>query len=109
VDVATEENKEETFIKLIYNHKYVARIIEGCNAISIIILFISFVVSFSGKLKPTLLFFGGSVLVYVLNVMRIAMLSVLMYHFPGQVSFLHGVLFLCLFMSCFHLVGNLGL
>jgi exosortase family protein XrtF len=56
VDVATEENKEETFIKLIYNHKYVARIIEGCNAISIIILFISFVVSFSGKLKPTLLF-----------------------------------------------------
>jgi hypothetical protein len=43
-DVATEENKEETFIKLIYNHKYVARIIEGCNAISIIILFISFVV-----------------------------------------------------------------
>jgi hypothetical protein len=23
-DVATEENKEETFIKLIYNHKYVA-------------------------------------------------------------------------------------
>jgi exosortase family protein XrtF len=56
-DVATEENKEETFIKLIYNHKYVARIIEGCNAISIIILFISFVVLFSGKLKPTLLYF----------------------------------------------------
>jgi exosortase family protein XrtF len=55
-DVATEENKEETFIKLIYNHKYVARIIEGCNAISIIILFISFVVSFSGKLKPTFFF-----------------------------------------------------
>jgi hypothetical protein len=55
VDVATEENKEETFIKLIYN-KYVARIIEGCNAISIIILFISSVL-FSGKLKPTLLLF----------------------------------------------------
>jgi exosortase family protein XrtF len=69
-DVATEENKEETFIKLIYNHKYVARIIEGCNAISIIILFISFVVSFSGKLNQHF-FFGGSVLVYVLNV-RIA-------------------------------------
>jgi exosortase family protein XrtF len=49
--------QRETFIKLIYNHKYVARIIEGCNAISIIILFISFVVSFSGKLKPTLLLF----------------------------------------------------
>jgi hypothetical protein len=41
--------------------------------------------------------------------MRIAMLSVLMYHFPGQVSFLHGVLFPLYLWSCFHLVGNLGL
>jgi hypothetical protein len=63
VDVATEENKEETFIKLIYN-QYVARIIEGCNAISIIILFISFL--FSGKLNQHYFIFG-SVLVYVLN------------------------------------------
>ncbi len=93
-DVATEENIEGTFIKLIYNHKYVARIIEGCNAISIIILFISFVVSFSGKLKPTLLFiFWGSVVIYILNVFRIAMLIVLIYHLPGQVGLLHSVLF----------------
>jgi exosortase family protein XrtF len=56
VDVATEENKEETFIKLIYNHKYVARIIEGCNAISIIILFISFVVVFR-KVKTNITFY----------------------------------------------------
>tara|TARA_R110002124_G_scaffold61484_1_gene168429 strand:+ start:724 stop:1275 length:552 start_codon:yes stop_codon:yes gene_type:complete len=93
-DVALEENKAETFIKLLYNQKYVARMIEGCNAISIIILFISFVVSFSGKLKPTLLFiFGGSVVIYILNVMRIALLTVLMYHFPKQEPLLHGVLF----------------
>jgi exosortase family protein XrtF len=99
VDVATEENKEETFIKLIYNHKYVARIIEGCNAISIIILFISSVVCFQEN--QHYFYFFGSVLVYVLNVMRIAMLSVLMYHFPGQVSFLHGVLFSVYLWSCF--------
>jgi exosortase family protein XrtF len=93
-NAAIEENKSETFIKLVYNHKYVARMIEGCNAISVIILFISFVVSFSGKLKPTLLFvFGGSIVIYILNVIRIAVLSVLIYHFPAQVSSLHGVLF----------------
>jgi len=93
-DVSLEENKAETFIKLLYNQKYVARMIEGCNAISIIILFISFVVSFSGKLKPTLLFiFGGNVVIYILNVMRIALLTVLMYHFPKQEPLLHGVLF----------------
>jgi exosortase family protein XrtF len=93
-DVALEENKAETFIKLFYNHKYVARMIEGCNAISVVILFISFIVSFSGNLKPTLLYiFGGSVVIYIFNVMRIALLTFLMYHFSEQESLLHGVLF----------------
>jgi exosortase family protein XrtF len=92
--VVVEENKAETFIKISYNHSYVARIIEGCNAVSVIILFVSFVVSFSGKFKPTLFFvLGGSIIIYVLNVIRIAMLTILIYHFPGQVSILHGVLF----------------
>jgi exosortase family protein XrtF len=94
VNFAIEENQSQSFIKLIYNQKYVARIIEGCNAISVIILFVSFIVSFSGKLKPTLLFiFGGSLLIYVLNVFRIAILCVLMFNYPNQKQFLHGVLF----------------
>jgi len=89
-----EENQTQPFIKLIFNQKYVARIIEGCNAVSVIILFVSFVVSFSGKLKPTLFFiFGGSLLIYVLNVFRIALLCVLLFHFPKQEKLLHGVLF----------------
>ncbi|MFV8376730.1 exosortase family protein XrtF [Flavobacterium sp. LB1P71] len=89
-----EENKFEPYIKLFYNQKYMARIIEGCNAISVIILFVSFVVAFSGKLKPTLLFvFGGSLFIYVLNVLRIGFLCVLMFNFPNQKQFLHGVLF----------------
>lgn len=93
-DAAIEENESGTFIKLIYNQKYVARMIEGCNAISIIVLFISFIVSFSGKLKPTLFFIvGGSIVIYILNVIRIAILSVLIYHFPEQEALLHGVLF----------------
>jgi exosortase family protein XrtF len=89
-----EEDTLEPYIKLFYNQKYVARIIEGCNAISVIILFASFVVAFSGKFKPTLLFiFGGSLFIYMLNVLRIAFLCVLMFRFPDQKQLLHGVLF----------------
>ena len=89
-----EESLEHPYMKLFYGQKYVARIVEGCNAISVIILFISFVIAFSGKFKATLLFiFGGSLLIYVLNVLRIAALSVLIYCFPKQEPFLHGVLF----------------
>jgi exosortase family protein XrtF len=38
------ESNSNPYVKLFYNKTYVARIIEGCNAISIIILFISFIV-----------------------------------------------------------------
>ena len=89
-----EENESQSYLTIFFHQKRIARIIEGCNAISVIILFVSFVLAFSGKLKPTLLFvFGGSLFVYVLNILRIAILSVLMFHFPSQVHFLHGVVF----------------
>jgi exosortase family protein XrtF len=89
-----EEVGPQMDLTIFYHQVAVARIVEGCNAISIIILFVSFVLAFSGKLKPTLLFvFGGSLLIYVLNVWRIAMLCVLLFHFPEQQQLLHGVLF----------------
>ena len=89
-----EESAEHPYMKLFYEQKYVARIVEGCNAISVIILFISFVVAFSGKLQATLLFiFGGSLLIYALNILRIAALSALIFYFPKQEPFLHGVFF----------------
>jgi exosortase family protein XrtF len=93
-EAAVEESASDAYIKLLYHQKYVARMIEGCNAISVIVLFISFVVSFSGKLKHTLLFvFGGVFIIYVLNVMRIAALCVSLYFFPEHEAVLHGVLF----------------
>jgi hypothetical protein len=108
-DVATEENKEETFIKLIYNHKYVARIIEGC-AISIIILFISFVVSFSGKLKPLLFIFGrrSTGLRIKCDANRHAECLDVSFSWPS-VFLARCVIPSVYLWSCFHLVGNLGL
>jgi len=77
-----------------YNNKFTIRIVEGCNAISVIILFVSFVIAFSGKFKTTLLFIlTGTVLIYLLNVIRIAILTVLLFHFPEKEHILHGVLF----------------
>ena len=87
-------NPHEAGLKLVYNGKYIARIIEGCNALSVIILFISFVIAFTGKLRQTVLFIVfGSVLIHVLNVGRIALLGYGLYHFPKQEHLMHGVLF----------------
>ncbi|MGA9638779.1 exosortase family protein XrtF [Flavobacterium sp.] len=94
IDFKTEKNTSDLFIKLIYKQKYIARMVEGCNAISIIILFIAFIVSFSRKIKTTILFIlKGSVAIYILNVIRIALLCVLLYYFPEYEKFSHRVLF----------------
>lgn len=96
----TEPNPHEPSMKLIYKNKYISRIIEGCNALSVIILFIAFVIAFSGKLKNTIVFIIlGSVLIYVLNVSRIVILSMAMFRFPEYQDFLHGVVFPLLIYS----------
>lgn len=84
----------EPSMKLMLNELYLARVIEGCNSISVIILFVSFVIAFSGQVKDTLLFvLSGSVLLYTVNLLRIVLLSMGMYHFPENSNFLHAVVF----------------
>ncbi|TBN02716.1 exosortase family protein XrtF [Hyunsoonleella flava] len=85
---------KEASMKLLVNGNYLARVIEGCNSISVIILFLSFVVAFSGKLKTTLLFiFAGSVLIYTINLFRIVFLAMGLYHYPEYQDVLHTVIF----------------
>lgn len=93
-NVSTEPHPQQSSIKLIYEGKFVARIVEGCNALSVIILFAAFVVAFTGRWKTTVWFIlGGSLLIHLLNMIRIAILAVALYHFPGQEEMLHGVVF----------------
>lgn len=93
-DAKIIQNTGQPAINLFYNQRFMARIIEGCNGLSVIILFISFVIAFSGKIKATILYIiGGGLLIYILNVVRIALLCVLMYYFPKQEHVLHGVFF----------------
>ncbi len=90
----TLTNPKEPSVKLYYHDKWVSRIVEGCNALSVIILFISFVISFSGKFKETLIFIlVGSLLIHLFNVIRIALLCMAIFHFPQYEHLLHGVIF----------------
>lgn len=73
---------------------YSVNVVEGCNSISVIILFIAFVISFAESFKKTFLFLlAGMVLIYVINIFRISFLAVAMYKFPEYQHLLHGVLF----------------
>lgn len=92
--VAVLPHTTEPSMKVILNGDYVARIIEGCNGLSVIILFLSFIVAFSGKLKTTLFYIlSGSVLIYVVNLLRIVILTMGLYHYPKYEDVLHTVVF----------------
>ena len=85
---------DEASMKLIINKKYVARVVEGCNSISVIILFISFIVAFAGRFKPTFFYIlAGSILIYVVNLMRIGILAVGLFHYPWRREILHTTIF----------------
>lgn len=85
---------KEPSMKVIINGKFVARVIEGCNAVSIIILFLSFIVAFAGKIKTTLFYcFAGSIIIHAFNLIRIVILSAGLYHYPWRREVLHNVIF----------------
>jgi exosortase family protein XrtF len=93
-EASIAKHPEEPSMKLIVNNKYVARVVEGCNSISIIILFISFMIAFAEKFKTTFLYIlAGSVMIYVVNLFRIVILSVGLYHYPWRREELHTVIF----------------
>lgn len=89
-----EPHASQPSLMLSLNGKYVARVVEGCNALSVIILFTAFVTAFKGHLKTMLLFIaGGAVIIHVLNIVRIGLLSIALLHYPEYEHLLHGVVF----------------
>lgn len=84
----------EPSYKVIYNSVYIARIVEGCNAMSVIILFASFIVAFSVTFKTTFLYvlFGG-IFIFILNIIRISLLTIGLYNYPSYGTLLHDIVF----------------
>lgn len=87
-------DSDKPFMNVVLNGRYVARIIEGCSSISVIILFLSFIVAFSGKLKTTIVYLlFGAIGIYVINLFRIVLLTIALYFYPQQEHLLHKVVF----------------
>ncbi|WP_425077326.1 exosortase family protein XrtF [Psychroserpens sp. S379A] len=93
-DAAIVAHPNEPSMKLIINNKFVARVVEGCNSISVIILFVSFIAAFAGRFKSTFVYMlSGSVIIYVVNLLRIVILSIGLYNYPWRREELHTVIF----------------
>jgi len=91
-EVALHET--EPTVKLLIEGNYVGRIVEGCNSISVLILFVTFVIAFTGNIKNTIVFvLVGSALIYIVNIIRIVILAIGLYLYPSQEDILHNIVF----------------
>lgn len=92
--IYTEQHDKELSVKLIVGGNYTARVIEGCNSISVIILFLAFIIAFSGSFKATFLYgLLGGFLIYSINILRIVALTLLLYKYPEYQEVLHTLIF----------------
>ncbi|MEC3877253.1 exosortase family protein XrtF [Chryseobacterium salviniae] len=57
---------------------YPTRMVEGCNAVSVMILFVAFVVAFYKGSKTFIFILAGLILLYVMNLFRIVGLNMVM-------------------------------
>jgi exosortase family protein XrtF len=93
-DVQIFKDSESPSMMIAINGENVVRVIEGCNSISVIILFLSFVLAFFRGFKSTLIFIlTGSVIIYILNVTRVALLVLGLYFYKDYGDLLHDIVF----------------
>lgn len=73
--------------------RYVSRMVEGCNAISVMVLFLAFIFAFYKGIR-TFVFAGvGFVFLHIINVLRIAGLNILLVEWPQYSKIGHDYLF----------------
>ena len=73
--------------------KYVSRMVEGCNAISVMILFLAFVFAFYEGFKTYIFAAVGLVILHIMNVLRIVGLNVFLVDYPQYSKIGHDYLF----------------
>ena len=74
-------------------NQYTSRMVEGCNAISVIILYLAFIFAFYKGWKTFAFAAVGMILLHIVNVLRIAGINIVFYKFPEYGKMAHDYLF----------------
>ena len=92
-ETVTKDFPEQETIRFYINGKIATRMIEGCNAISIMILFLSFIFAFYKGFKTFVFAFLGLIILYVLNLFRIYVLNVVVIEYREFIKPAHDYFF----------------
>ncbi|WP_343611698.1 exosortase family protein XrtF [Chryseobacterium oranimense] len=72
---------------------YVTRMVEGCNAVSVMILFLAFVFAFYKGAKTYIFALAGLILLYIMNLLRIIGLNIVMVDHAEYGKMFHDFIF----------------
>lgn len=82
-DASAVKDEQNPYMNIIMDGQVTTIVNEGCNAISILIIFVAFVIAFSTTFLQTGVFiFAGLIILQIMNVLRIAFLNyIYRYHY----------------------------
>jgi len=77
-----------------YHGRNIVSIEDGCNGLELIVLYIGFIVCMPAVIKRKVIFgISGSVLIYVVNVLRCAGVAYIILYYPKYADFAHHYVF----------------
>lgn len=77
-----------------YHGRNIVSIEDGCNGLELIVLYIGFIVCMPAVRKRKLIFsIGGTILIYVVNVIRCAGVAYIIQYYPKYADFAHHYVF----------------
>jgi len=93
-DVVVGEAFNSPNVPVIGSGTIIIKVFEGCNGINVMIVFLSFVIAFTGTFKKTLWFVVvGLILIYIANLFRVSLLYFIAKYYPDNLYFFHKYLF----------------
>lgn len=81
-ETVTKDFPSHETVQFYINGKIATRMVEGCNAISVMIMFLAFTFAFYKGAKTFYYTFSGIVILYILNLFRIYILNIIVIDFP---------------------------
>ena len=88
------QHEGEAFRRFILDGKYASIVNEGCNAVSVMIIFISFIIAFAAGLKKTMIFILLGLLIMIIsNIVRIGLLTGIYRHMSEYSKVAHDIIF----------------
>jgi exosortase family protein XrtF len=88
------QDEYEASVQFFLDDVFRVKIVEGCNGIAVMILFLSFIIAFGGRLIDILLFIPvGILLIHLSNIVRITLLVYIYVYNYDYANFFHDYIF----------------